>query len=96
MTKKTKIALNDEAWTHLFEKHHILERINEDGLFLISAKQIRLLREPRLMSKFDNSAGLPMLFAENKLSILPVSRGNYVIGRFDAYQEVEYKYGHTH
>ncbi len=37
------------------------------------------------MTKFDHLANLPKIFRENDLSILPTSRGTYVIGRFEAY-----------
>lgn len=42
------------------------------------------------MTKFDQKTNLPKLFKEHKLSILPISRGSYVIGKFDAYMDVIY------
>ncbi len=42
------------------------------------------------MAKFDHHMNLPLLFQKNKLSILPVSRSKYVIGKFDTYQKVRY------
>ena len=42
------------------------------------------------MTKFDHICSLPKIFNEHKLSILPNSRGSYVIGSFDAYNNVEY------
>lgn len=82
-------SLNDKAWESLFEKYDILNRIDMDGCFQISAAQIKEFREPRLMAKFDHTINLPKIFAENKLSILPVTRGDYVISHFDAYHKFE-------
>lgn len=80
---------NDRAWESLFEKYDILSRIESDGKFFISASQIKEYREPRLMAKFDHHINLPQIFAKNSLAILPVSRGDYVISHFKAYQPFE-------
>lgn len=85
---KTK-SQNDRAWEALFEKYDILSRIESEGKFFISASQIKEYREPRLMAKFDHNINLPQVFAENHLAILPVSRGDYVISHFKAYQPFE-------
>lgn len=81
--------LNEIAWEKLFDKYHILEEIDRTGKFQISAKQIKEVREPRLMAKFDHTINLPEIFADNKLSILPISRGDYIISHFDAYHKFE-------
>lgn len=80
---------NDTAWEKLFTKLHILEQIKDKGTFEISAKQIKEFREPRLMTKFDWKDSLPKLFRDNNLSILPNSRGTYLIGHFKAYQKLQ-------
>ena len=80
---------NSEAWDALFEKYDIPGHIRERGSFLISADQIREFREPRLMAKFDHRINLPPIFARNGLAILPVSRGDYLIARMDAYHTFE-------
>ncbi len=41
------------------------------------------------MAKFDHRINLPQIFAENNLAILPVSRGDYMISHFEAYQTFE-------
>jgi len=79
---------NDIAWESLFETHHILDEINDEGVYKISAKAINEKREARLMTKFDHSAQLPKIFKQNGLSIQPDSRGTYVIGRFDSYEKL--------
>lgn len=83
------MRLNDTAWKFLFEKYNILDEIEKNGSFKISAEQIKEIREPRLMTKFDHKVNLPKLFSDNNLSILPISRGDYIISSFSAYKEFE-------
>ena len=78
---------NDIAWKNIFERYDVLKEIKTKGYFPISAKQIKEYREPRLMTKFDHKINLPAIFSENGLSILPVTRGDYVISSFEAYHD---------
>ena len=80
---------NAQAWEKLFRKYDILRHIDWCGEFKISADKIKEFREPRLMTKFDHKVNLPESFAKNNLAILPVTRGDYLIARFDAYHEIE-------
>ncbi len=80
---------NETAWQKLFKKYDILNCVKQDEIFEISAEQIKEFREPRLMAKFDHKNNLPKIFSDNKLSILPITRGEYVIGNFDCYHEFE-------
>ncbi len=82
---------NDDAWEKLFEKFDILDNIEKNGRFVISAPQIKEVREPRLMVKFDYENQLPKIFSENKLAILPINRGKYVISKFKAYHKLDEK-----
>lgn len=86
---KAMTGKNDEAWNKLFEKYDILNGIDKKGCFEITVEQIIEFREPRLMTKFDHTINLPELFARNKLSILPITRGSYVISHFNAYHDFE-------
>lgn len=85
--KKQGKTLVDDAWEKLFEKYDILRKVEEDGVFYISADQIKEFKEPRLMSKFDSSQQLPTAFKNAGINILPVSRSGYVLGKFKLYQE---------
>lgn len=76
---------NDKAWELIFEKNKILSRILKEGCFEITAAKINEYREARLMTKFDHKSQLPKLFADNDLSILPISRGGYIIGTFETF-----------
>lgn len=83
------MGMNDEAWELLFKKYNLLDRIERDGRVVISADRIREVREPRLMTKFDHKANLPQIFLNNGLSILPITRGRYIISSFEAYKAFE-------
>ena len=87
MAKKSGI---DTAWEILFDRHHILDEIGDKGRFTISSAAINTVKEARLMAKFDRSAQLPQIFRQHRLSILPTSRGEYVIGPFRTHREVVY------
>jgi hypothetical protein len=69
----------DDNRLHIFEKYDILSKIDKDGHFEITSSQINEFMESRLMTKFDYSTNLPELFQENRLSILPITRGSYLI-----------------
>ncbi|WP_159638994.1 type II restriction enzyme [Sphingobacterium composti Ten et al. 2007 non Yoo et al. 2007] len=78
---------NDSAWLKIFSKYDVIDTINTQGFFEISSTQINQFREARLMTKFDHKSQLPTIFASNNLSILPISRGGYVIGQFDTFHD---------
>lgn len=80
---------NDVAWGQLFEQLDIVNQISKEGSFEITAKDINKVREARLMTKFDHKTNLPKIFLDNKLSILPITRGSYVISQFEAYKNFE-------
>lgn len=88
MSEQAK-SQNDTAWETLFDKYDILAHIQAEEKFIISAAQIKEYREPRLMAKFDHRINLPQIFRKNDLAILPVSRGDYIISHFEAYQPFE-------
>lgn len=80
---------NDVAWETLFDRHQVLAQIERNGIYRISATTINQVREARLMTKFDQAVNLPRIFQDNNLSILPDSRGTYLIGEFTTYQKIE-------
>ncbi len=78
---------NDIAWEKIFDKYKILNKVLNEGHTVISSTRINEFREARLMTKFDHRSQLPKLFADNNLSILPTSRGGYVIGTFETFSD---------
>ncbi len=82
--------LNDTAWENIFTEYKILDELNKHNFFIINASAINKFRESRLMAKFDYYRTLPEIFKKNSLSILPTSKGNYIIGSFDAYFEIDF------
>lgn len=77
-----------ELWNNIFADLNILEEIQKYGSFKISADQIRLYKEPRLMAKFDYSKQLPKIFKDNNLGILPIKNGEYIIGKFSLFEDL--------
>ena len=80
---------NDIAWRKLFEEHKIIENVEKEGHFFINSKDINPYRQARLMTKFDYKSHLPELFSQNELSILPISRGDYIISTFNTFQDFD-------
>ncbi|MEG0157606.1 MAG: hypothetical protein RR661_08155, partial [Anaerovoracaceae bacterium] len=80
------MRLIDEKWEQIFDRYDVAKEIERNGLFHITANQIKEFKEPRLMTKFDTRESLPRVFGD-KLGILPVTRGSYVIGEFDLYED---------
>lgn len=76
---------NDLAWEKIFNKYEITSKISNDGYSFLNSTNINEFREARLMTKFDHKSQLPQLFVDNNLSILPTSRGGYVIGNFETF-----------
>ena len=85
----SRCTTNKEAWKLIFDKYDILNKVNNDGYFKITSKEINEYREARLMTKFDNSANLPELFKENNLAILPITSNSYMIAKFQTYEKFE-------
>ena len=79
------MGMIEEKWNALFETYGIAEQVKRQGIFSITADQIREFKEPRLMTKFDTRESVPTVFG--KLGILPVTRGSYVIGDFSLYHD---------
>ncbi|MGA2913273.1 MAG: hypothetical protein ABSE07_07125 [Methanoregula sp.] len=73
---------NDEAWGKIFERLCLLPEIEQHGFVYVSADDIKKasdMREPRLLAKQDTKNSRPEVFRKNKLSILPVENGKYII-----------------
>jgi hypothetical protein len=89
MSKKTKNK-NDVAWEKIFDEYKVLNQIEKNGYFEIESKTINEVRQARLMAKFDHRVDLPLIFKKNQLSILPISRYKYILGKFNAYADLNY------
>lgn len=82
---------NNDAWNNFFQKNNTLSVIKKNGFANISASDMKKYREPRLMAKLDTIEVLPKIFSDNKLSILPIKNGEYVIFR-DPYFHSYFKF----
>lgn len=95
MSERNSTRIIDKNWEEIFEYYNILNKIKQNGTFYITSKEINHFSydkgkriDARNMTKFDYVSSLPDIFIEHKLNILPVSRGRYVIGTFDAYTKI--------
>jgi len=73
---------NDEAWAKIFDRLCLIPEIDRHGFVSINADDIKkagYMREPRLLAKQDTRNSRPEVLWQNKLSILPVENGKYVI-----------------
>ena len=80
---------NEQAWNQLFEKYNIDEIIKKEGQYIIKSKDINEFREARLMTKFDYRFQLPKILANKHLSILPISRGEYVLSNIETFEDLK-------
>ena len=78
---------NETAWKQLFEKYPIDEIIRREGQCILRAATINEFREARLMTKFDHRFQLPATLSSRNLSILPVSRGSYVLSEIETFEK---------
>lgn len=85
---RNKERIIDQKWEEIFKDYNVFDAIERDGRFIIKSSQINDYKEARLMTKFDYETSLPDIFYDNDLAILPIWRGGYVIGRFDAYHSL--------
>ena len=79
----------NQAWNTLYDKYDIGRHIQEEGIYEITANEIKTVYEPRLVTKFDHENQLPKIFRENHLSILPNTRGSYLIAPFLTHHSFE-------
>lgn len=87
MEKKIEPSANN-AWQQLIKKYDIINKIKKHGYFYIKASDIKQVREPRLMAKWDSSDSLPKVLKDNKINILPITRSSYVMSDFILYKEI--------
>ena len=79
---------NESAWEQLFEKYNIDDAINRNNQYIISSKDINEFREARLMTKFDHHFQLPKVLSDRQLSILPISRGGYILSKIETFKNL--------
>ena len=85
-----KTAPNAAGWQKLFDKLDISEKLQNTGSFKLTADQIRRIgqREPRLMTKFDSRNHRPKVLSQARVTILPITNGEYLLLRGDGYFDI--------
>lgn len=87
MAKNSEISIKD-AWQELVDTYPIVEEIEKNGVYHIDASIIRGVKEPRLMVKWDSIKHVPEPLREHNITILPTTRGTYVLGKFKLFQNL--------
>ena len=82
-----KLGVNDWGWLRILAAGYDAE-LERRGYFYIGARELEQLsgRQPRLMAKHDFSTSRPWIFQRLRLGIVPVSRSEYLVGRFNLYE----------
>ena len=82
-----KLGVNDWGWLRILAAGYDAE-LERRGSFYIGARELERLsgRQPRLMAKHDFSTSRPWIFQRLQLGIVPVSRSEYLVGRFNLYE----------
>ena len=82
-----KLGVNDWGWLRILAAGYDAE-LERRGYFYIGARELEQLsgRQPRLMAKHDFSTSRPWVFQRLRLGIVPVSRSEYLVGRFNLYE----------
>lgn len=87
-------------WQYVFDELDILNKIDSEGSFVVTANDIKKLDsktsemklEARLMTKHDSSSQLPDIMAENGLSLLTETSNSWRIGHFEVFKKVDNSY----
>ena len=82
-----KLGVNDWGWLRILAAGYDAQ-LERRGYFYIGARELEQLsgRQPRLMAKHDFSTSRPWIFQRLRLGIVPVSRSEYLVGRFNLYE----------
>lgn len=80
-----------EVWEHIFEQYPVLSAINSEGAFQITSAELNRISKPlygpdaRNLVKYDHKVSLPPAFRRHNLALLPVGRGDFLIGPYKIY-----------
>lgn len=79
------------VWEHVFDTLPVLQEVQKAGQFFISSAQLNSISKPlggpdaRNLVKYDHRVLLPPVFKQHGLSLLPIARGEFLIGPFKIY-----------
>jgi len=91
LSLRMAMAINDDKWKILFQRHDIVAQVDKYGHFDISAQLIKEVREPRLMCKMDFREKVPKPFRDHGLSILAIQNGLYRIAKTSPFFDIDTK-----
>lgn len=87
MAKGTN-TIQNQKWTEIFCDYDVINKIEQEGIFTISADEINKYKEARLMTKWDSNTAQPEILRENNINILPTGFGEYILGKFNIFQNI--------
>lgn len=87
MAKGTN-TIQNQKWTEIFCDYDVINKIEQEGIFTISADEINKYKEARLMTKWDSNAAQPEILRRNNINILPTGFGKYILGKFNIFQDI--------
>lgn len=75
----------------MFEELSVLQKIEEDGFYDITASKLKEItdEEPRLLAKWDSRQKTPQIFRDKNLGMLPLSTQKYRIADFQLFHDLE-------
>lgn len=89
------MATGPEVWNEIFQLRNVLDEVNSAGFFGITSAELNQVSkklggpDARNLVKYDHQKNLPKIFQSENLSILPVASGEFQIGRFRLYAELD-------
>lgn len=73
------------AWQEAIEALNLDTRVQEKGFCEITARELKLFGEPRLLAKNDSREDLPKPLSDRNWNIIAVTNDTYVIGNIEVF-----------
>lgn len=80
-----------EVWDSIFSDLPVLNEVAKNGHFFITSRMLNDISKPlrgpdaRNLVKYDHKSALPPVMKKHNLSLLPIARGEFLIGRHKIY-----------
>ena len=84
-----------EVWDKIFDSLPVLQEVRSNGNFYITSKDLNQISnrlkgpDARNLVKYDHVSMLPPILRKNRLSLLPVGRGEFLLGPHKIYAHLD-------
>ncbi len=69
-----------KTWQRIFDEHpYISTALNNDGWIVLTADELRVYGEPRILAKIDSFETLPKVFKKHNAALLSLTNDSYII-----------------